>query len=230
MRKDFSLFFPSLQKVQCNLLVVNLSTSMTVPQFSKKIYVFFLCVKKNILTKLFGLFPDYISLTISIAAIGYTRNIIFKMYKRQAVRPFAYSQNLISWQEEVVQRLKLLLTCDMRDQCLFFTQVTKDMEQEDTRSVRTQIHYRPPLFTLTGQPVTSGTEYLSLSFLFICLFLTWQPIFSRLFPNQLQRLEQNCFMLGSHSSTNVLCPLIAEPLLLLGYGSDIRQRLLHLKA
>lgn len=202
---------------------------MTVPRFSKEIYVFFLNVKKNILTKLFGLLCDYMSLTISIAAIGCTRNIIFKIYQRRAVRLFAYSQNLINRQEEAVQRLKPLLTCDMRDQCLFFTQVTKDMEQEGTRSARTWIHYRPPLLTLRGQPVTSGTEYLSLSFSVYLLISYLATYFSRLFPKQPQQLEQNCFMLGSRSSTNMLCPLIVERLLPLGNCSDIRQRLLHLK-
>lgn len=137
---------------------------MTVPQFSKEVYVFFLHVEKNILTKLFGFLCNYISPTISITAIGYARNINFKIYQTQAVRLFAYSQNLTNHQEEAVQRLKPLLTSDMRDQLLFFTQVTKDMEQEGTRSERTWIHYMPPHLTLRGQPATSGTDYLSLSF------------------------------------------------------------------
>lgn len=52
----------------------------------------------------------------------------------------------------------------MRDQCFFFTQVTKGTEQEGAKSTRTGIRYMPPLLTLKGQPVTSGTEYLFLSF------------------------------------------------------------------
>lgn len=115
----------------------------------------------------------------------------------------------------------------MRDQCLFFTQETKNIVQEDTRSAGTRIYHRPAVLILRGQSAPPGMKYLS-SFP-ICSFLTWKPIFSRLFPKQPQQLEQNCFRLDPCSSTHKLCPLIAEPLLLLGNFSNIRRRLLHLK-
>lgn len=134
--KIFLIFFISSKEVQCNPLLVNLTVSMTVPQFSKEIYVFFLRVK-SILTTLFGWLHHYIRLTISIAATGYARNIILKIYQRQAVTPLAYSQNLSNQQEDTVQRLKPQLTCDMRDQGFFFSQVSKDGEQEGIRSART---------------------------------------------------------------------------------------------
>lgn len=116
----------------------------------------------------------------------------------------------------------------MRDQCLFFTQETNNMVQEDTRSAGPWIYRRPAVLILRGQSATPGKEYLSLSFS-ICSFLTWKPVFSRLFAKQPQQLELNCFRICTCSSTNQFCPLIVEPLLLLGNFSNIRQRLLRLK-
>lgn len=157
--------------MQYNLPLVNLTVSVTAPQFSKEIYVFFLCVK-SILTALFGWLHHYIRLTTSIAAIGYTRNVIFKIYQKQAVTPLAYSQNLTNQQEAAVQRLKPRLTCDMRDQCLFFTQVNKEGEQEGIKSASTWLHYSPPLHTLWDQPsnIKNGIS-LPLFFSFLIIYL-----------------------------------------------------------
>lgn len=78
----------------------------------------------------------------------------------------------------------------------------------------------------TKESATPGMEYVSFSFSIFSL-LTWEPIFSELFPKQPQQL--NCFRFGPCSSTNKLCPLMVEPLFLLGNFSNIRQRLLHFK-
>lgn len=91
-------------------------------------------------------------------------------------------------------------------------------DQEFTKSLKSSYY----------QSATLGMEHVSFSFS-ICSFLTWKSICSRFFPKQPQQLQLNCFRLGPCSSTNKRCPLIVEPLFLLGNFSNIRQRLLHLK-
>lgn len=106
--KRFFSFYSSFKNVQCNLMV-NLTMSMTVTQFNKGFYIFFLCVK-NTLAKLLGLLHDCKSLTISIAAILTPSFLSFIKGKIICVFP-----EYINCQEQAVQRLKLLLACDMRN-------------------------------------------------------------------------------------------------------------------